>query len=91
MLFIGQPATVYNRTVTNIENTMRAVRSCNKCFFVLQFIHYIILNVSAIQGVIIDVFLFFRCFIVFILLMSTILNSLCHDFMMSDSRRKNFR
>ena len=25
--------TVYNRTVTNIENTARAVHSCNSCFF----------------------------------------------------------
>ena len=35
LLFIGKSAThsvitVYNRTVTNIENTVRAVHSCNR-------------------------------------------------------------
>ena len=35
LFFIGQPAihiTVYNRTLTNIENTTRAVHSCNSWF-----------------------------------------------------------
>ena len=27
--------TVYNRTVTNIENTVRAVHSCNSCFLII--------------------------------------------------------
>ena len=38
LLFIGQPATHflhhrYNRTVPNIENTVRAVHSCNSWLF----------------------------------------------------------